>query len=153
MMKEDDMDKTTQSVFDELKHSIRTHLLIMAGPTQQLCSFMIKLIDFMEDSDSERKRQEMATLSYNIIEGLALYVQRSMDERAEKAKTTGHPFPPNVQQASDDILVIVGKTRSLDDKISAKYVVLKTMSQALKALSTYTKAQYPQFTDASGNIL
>ena len=116
----------------------------------QLCSFLIKLIDFMEDTDSQRKTQEMIALSFSIIEGMSLYVQRSMDERAEKAKISGNAFPPSVQQASDDILVVVGKVRSLDDKKQAKYAVLRTVNHALKELSAYTKAQYPQLTDLSG---
>lgn len=147
------MDQRMQSAFKELKHSIRTHLLIMAGPTQQLCSFLIKLIDFMEDGDNERKVSEMETLSFNIVEGMALYVQRSIDERAEKAKATDNPFPAAVQQAADEILVMVGKTRNHADKTQAKYAVLQSVGVALKTLGNVTKAQYPQFTDANGNVL
>ena len=35
----------------ELKHSIRIHVLIMAGPSQQLCAFLVKVIDLVEDVD------------------------------------------------------------------------------------------------------
>lgn len=139
--------------FNELKHSIRMHLLIMAGPTQQLCTFLVKLIDFMEDDKKDRKEKEMLGLSYSIIEGLALYVQRSIDERATKAKSAGSMLPIDVAAASDEILVVIGKTRNLDDKRNAKYAVLRTVSEALKSLGNYTKAQYPQLTDADGGII
>lgn len=147
------MDQRVQSALNELKHSIRTHLLIMAGPTQQLCAFLIKVVDFMEDTDAERKLTEMEALSFNIIEGMALYVQRSIDERVEKAKAAGTPFPDAVQQASDEIIVMVGKTRNHVDKNQAKYAVLQTVGAALKTLGGVTKVQYPQFTDCSGNVL
>jgi hypothetical protein len=84
---------------------------------------------------------------------MALYVQRSIDERAEKAKAENNPFPENVRQAGDEILIMVGKTRNHADKNASKYAVLQSVGSALRALSTVTKAQYPQFTDCNGNVL
>lgn len=143
----------TTNALDELKHSVRMHLLIMAGPTQQLCAFMIKLIDFMEDDNIERRNSEMLSLSYSVVEGLALYVQRSVDEKMSIAKSQGATLPQEVISAGDEILVAIGKVRSMADKRAAKAIVLKSVSQALRSMSIYTKAQYPQLTDASGNVL
>lgn len=143
----------TEQALKELKHSIRIHLLIMAGPTQQLTTFLIKMIDFFEDSDFERRNFEAMSLSYSIIEGIALYVQKSIDDRGEKTKSLGQLFPSDVQAASDNILVMVGKSRNLDDKKAAKHAVLKAMADALRALSGFTKAIYPDIYDSSGNLL
>lgn len=137
----------------ELKHSIRMHLVLMAGPTQQLCSFLVKIIDFFEDHDEKRRDLEMLALSFYIIEGIALFVQQSVDERAAKAKEMGQDFPHRIKLASDNILIMVGKSRSSEDRITAKYVVLRSVADALRELSTFTKAIYPQITDSSGNVL
>ena len=142
-----------QTALRELKHAIRMHLTIMAGPSQQLCSFLIKTIDFFEDSNEARRNREMLSLSFHIIEGLALFVQQSVDERAAKAKAMGQEFPYRIQLASDNILIMVGKSRSLDDRIAAKYAVLRSVADALRELSTFTKAVYPRIVDASGNVL
>jgi hypothetical protein len=144
---------TMESAIVELKHSIRTHLTIMAGPTQQLCSFLVKLIDFIEDEDTERKNKEMYALSYNIVEGLALYIQRSIDERAEKSKGSDAELPQYVKIASDEILVAVGKSRNLDEKVAAKHAVLSAVAAAIKALATTTKSQYPEIVDSTGAAL
>jgi len=143
----------SQAALQELKHSIRMHLILMAGPSQQLCSFLIKTIDFFEDSDEARRDREMLSLSFHIIEGLALFVQQSVDERADKAKAMNQEFPQRIRLASDNILVMVGKSRNLDDRVAAKYAVLRTVADALRELATFTKAVYPQIIDASGNVL
>ncbi len=137
----------------ELKHSIRTHLMIMAGPSQQLCAYLTKLLDFFEDADAERRNKESNALSFAIIEGVALFVQNSIDERGEKAKALGQEFPQSIRKASDNIMILVGQSRSLEDKIVAKYAVLRAMAEALRALSSFTKAAYPELFDSAGHPL
>ncbi len=138
---------------EELKHSIRTHLLIMQGPTPQLAVFCIKLVDFLEDQDPDRRRSEMGKLSFAIAEAVAIHVQQSIDVRAQQATAKGHQFPQQVQHKSDHLLVVLGKSRSLPDKSAAKSALLKEIAEAMRSLSTYTKAKYPDITDTAGNIL
>ncbi len=138
-----------QQALIELKHSIHMHLVVMAGPTQQLCAMLLKIIDFIEDSDGDRRNKEVLELSYNIVEGLALYVQRSIDERADKAKD----FPAHVRLISDNILVTVGKTRGLDNHVVAKNAVLSAVANALRGLGTFTKAKYPDIINSAGVVL
>ena len=137
------------NLIKEFKHSVRMHLNIMGGPSQQLSVFLLKLIDIIEDSDINRRNKDLCNLSFCIVEGLALYIQRFIDTHAEKLDNHNN----SLRQASDNILIMVGKTRSLDDKISSKYAILKVLSDALRVLSTYTKATYPSFTDLDGNVL
>ncbi len=140
-------------LLEELKHSIRTHLAIMQGPSPQLTVFLIKLVDFLEDKDETRRKTEMAKLAFAIVEAVALFVQGSIDQRAAQAATKGHQFPQSVQVKSDNLMVVVGKARQLPDKIIAKGALLKEIAEALRSLSTYTKARYPDITDVMGNIL
>lgn len=140
-------------LLEELKHSIRIHLLIMQAPTPQLAVFLVKLVDFLEDTDPARKRAEMAKLMFSIVEAVALHVQQSIDARAQQAGAKGHQFPKQIQDKSDHLLVVLGKSRGLPDKIAAKSALLKEIAEALRGLSTYTKAKYPDITDIAGNIL
>lgn len=133
----------------ELKHSIRIHLLIMAGPSQQLCAFLIKTIDFIEDTDLSRRRNEMLALSFHIIEAVGIHVQKSIDLRAAKAPE----MPDHVKRRGDEILVIIGKSRGLPDKIVAKNAVLRTIAEALDALGSFMKSTYPTLFDSKGNPL
>lgn len=140
-------------LLEEIKHSVRTHLVIMQGPTPELAVFLVKLIDFLEDQDSARRRSEMGKLAFAIVEAVALHVQKSIDSRAQQAVAKGQQFPKYIQDKSDNLLVIVGKSRGLPDKIAGKSAILKEIAEALRSLSTYTKARYPDITDLAGNIL
>ena len=137
----------------ELKHSIRTHLTIMAGTSHQLCSFLLKTIDFFDDTDANRRNREILDLSFHIVEGLALTVHKIIDERVAAAKADNQLVPNGLTLASDYILVMVGKSRSLDDRRAAKYAVLSAVADALRAVSQFTKSKYSQITDLSGQPL
>lgn len=140
-------------LLEELKHSIRIHLMVMGGATSQLAVFLVKLIDLIEDADPVRKNEETAKLAFALVEATALHVQQSVDARAAQAITRRQPFPTSLQAKSDNLLIIIGKSRGLPDKIVAKNAVLKEVAETLRALSNYTKARYPDMTDVSGNIL
>lgn len=139
-----------KKLLDELKHSIRIHLIIMNGPTQQLCSMLLKLPDMLGDADSTRRNKEVMELAYLIIEGVALYVQRSIDERAERASNQGQMFPQAAKICGDNILVSIGTHRSSTDKMTGKLAVLKSIAEALRGLSVFTKAIYPDIYDSNG---
>lgn len=138
----------SRDAIDELKHSIRIHLLLMQGPTQQLCAMLLKLLDIMEDSDSERRNREANELAFNIIEGVALYVQRFIDDKAEKAKAAGATY--SYKSSGDKILVMIGMSRQVTDKRTAKLQVLKSIADALKDLSNTTDSKYPDIYDCNG---
>lgn len=147
------MAEETGRILEELKHSVRIHLIVNAGATAQLAVFLVKIIDFLEDEDDVRRRAEMAKLSFAIVEAVALFVQQSIDQRASQAAAKGQVFPVQVQHKGDNLLVVVGKARQLPDKIVAKQGLLKEVAEALRSLTTYTKASYPEILDAKGNIL
>jgi hypothetical protein len=142
-----------QSGLDNLKHSIRTHLAIMQGPTPQLSAYLIKLIDLMEDTDQVRKASELDLLSFVLIEAVALYVHQSVNARAAQTKAKGRDFPASVVTSGDNLLVMVGKCRSLPDKLVAKLALCRAVAETLRSLSTFTNAKYPDITDINGNIL
>lgn len=137
----------------ELKHSIRTHLLIMAGPSQQLCAFLVKTVDFIEDTDLPRRKTEMLGLAFNIIEAIGIHVQKHIDTQASKAVEQGRELPQSVKNRGNEILVVIGKSRSISDKIAAKGAVLKAMAEAMDALGVFMKATYPTIFDSKGNPL
>ena len=137
----------------ELKHSIRIHLLIMAGPSQQLCAFLVKVIDFVEDTDIERRRSETLQLAFNITEAIAIHVQQAIDGRNKISKEKGNPMSENIRKHADEIMIAVGKARSHSNKVEAKNSILQTIAKALDALGTFTKAIYPTIFDSAGNKL
>jgi|10_taG_2_1085330.scaffolds.fasta_scaffold00790_9 hypothetical protein len=150
--------KDSPTARDELRHSVHLHLMIMNGPTQQLAVFLTKTLDLIPDPGEETydfasNDVEMGILAYSIIEALALHVQRSVDDRAARAQQRGEKFPVSVRQKGDEILVVVGKTRSSGDQVTSKNAVLKAIADALHALATVTKAKYPEIRTARGQVL
>jgi hypothetical protein len=157
--------KELPTICDELRHSIHLHLLIMNGPTQQLAVFLAKVLDFIPDPNDRQHdlvitpdvmaatEEEIKVLAFSIVEALALHIQRSVDDRAVRAQQSGNQFPMSVRQKGDEILVVVGKTRSSEDPIVAKNAVLKAMADALHALSSVTRAKYPGIRTARGVLL
>ena len=135
---------------EDLKHSIRCHLLIMGGPSQQLCAFLVKTIDLLEDNDEERREEETSILSFSIIEAIALHVQKAIDERAKVAKEKENPMPENVRIYSDKILITIGKVRSHSNKLEAKQALLNIIGKSLDLLSTFTGAVYPTLFQLDG---
>lgn len=151
----------------ELKHSMQLHLMMYQGPNDQLCIYGLKAIDFIDKlylilamndpeevkGEKAKLEAEISTLAFSIVEALALFVQRSVDDRKNKAESKGLEFPESVRQKGDEILIMLGKSRGLPDKIAAKNAVLKGMADALRALSTFTKATYPDLRNSTGNVL
>jgi hypothetical protein len=151
---------------EELKHSIRLHLLLQAGPTPQLCVFLVKVFDFIDDlykvlalADGHREEllekiaKEMDVVSFSIVETIALFVQRSIDDRMTKAASQGQTAPESVRRHGDEIFMTLGKCRGLPDKIAAKNMLLKGVAEALRALATFTKASYPEIRDSKDTVL
>ena len=138
---------------EELKHSIRIHLLIMAGPSQQLCAFLIKVIDLVEDEDLPRRKAETLGLAFNIVEAIAIHTQQAIDARNVVSKEKNAPMPASVRQHADEIMIVVGKARSHPDKVEAKNSVLAVVGKALDALGSFTGAIYPTIFDSARNKL
>lgn len=141
------------TILEELKHSVQMHVILMNGMTKQLGQFLLKTLDFVEDTNFVRRDKEIAKLSYVIVESLAVFVHQSIDDRAQKAEQQGLNFPTRVRQAGDNLLVVIGKTRSSTDMINSKNIVLRAIADALRELSGYTKAKYPDITDSQRNEL
>lgn len=137
----------------ELKHSIRIHLLVMAGPSQQLCAFLVKVIDLVEDEDIPRRKAETLQLAFNVTEAIAIHTQQAIDARNRVSKEKGIMMPENVRKHADEIMIAVGKARSHPNRIEAKNSILAAIGKALDALETFTKAIYPTIFDSAGNKL
>jgi hypothetical protein len=148
-------EKTTDDSVEiiELKHSIRIHLLIMAGPSQQLCAFLVKLIDLVEDIDIPRRKTEALQLAFSITEAIALHVQQAIDARDRLSKQTDQNMPESVRRHADEIMIAVGKARGHTNKIEAKNSILVAVGKALDALESFTKGVYPTIFDSAGNRL
>lgn len=138
---------------NELKHSIKAHLLINGGPSQQLCAFLVKVIDLIEDSDQARKKIETLGLAFNVVEAVGLHVQQAIDARHQVSQKSNQVMPENVRKHSDEILIAIGKARGFDDKSKAKTCILSAVGKSLDSLGTFTKAIYPTLFDIDGNKL
>lgn len=137
------------SAMDELKHSVRMHMLIFGGPSTQLAVFLIKLIDVMEDQDEDRRHTETLGLAYAIVEAIAIYVQKTIDNRYMMQQKANNPLPERIKQSGDDILITMGKFRNRD-KVQAKDAVLAQVALALDELGKFTKTQYPTLVSSQG---
>ena len=147
---EENFGPTRNEFVEHLKHSIKMHIVLMNGVSEQLCAYMLKLIDFLTDIDVDRKNREIAALSYSIIEASALYVSGTIDSFNEKFQADGREFSEEVRTLSNAILVQIGNNRGNKDKIAAKMNVLKATSDALNALSGFTGTQYARMVDLNG---
>ena len=147
---EEDFSENRNEFVEELKHSIRTHIILMNGVSDQLCAYLLKLIDFMTDQNIERRSREIAAMSYSIAEAGPLFVSGSIDSYYEKYQNEGKAFPDDVKQNSDAVLVQIGINRSSKDKIAAKNAVLKAAAVALNSFGSFTGTQYPQLVDVNG---
>jgi hypothetical protein len=141
------------TLLDEVKHSLKTHMALMGGPTAQLCVFSIKIIDFLEDQNEEQKEREMADLSLSIVLALALYVNQALEGVEKQAVQEGKQFPPSLATASTNLLLIVARGRKSLDKLALKYEVLRVIASTLKDLGIYTNRTFPTITDRVGNPL
>ena len=137
----------------ELKHSVRIHILLHAGPSPQLAAFLVKTIDFLEDKDPIQRKQEMLDLAFNMIEAIAVYTQRTFDDRIQKGAKQGREASSELKARGDNILVVLGKSRSLPDRIAAKNAVLRVTAEAMDALGVFMQATYPTLHDSVGNPL
>lgn len=149
----------------ELKHSIYTHVLLQGGPSPQLSVFMVKLLDMIDDlyealgneankqACLDRVEKECADISFHVIESLAIWLQRSIDDRKNKATAKNEKFPDNITANADQLLVLVGRSRGLPDKRAAKNAVLRGIADTLRALQSFTKSTYPEIRDLKSNLL
>lgn len=135
----------------ELKHSITLYMAVSGGPTPQLAVFLVKLVDFIEDTDIERKNREMLVLSYAMAEAIALMVFKSIE--AKCVDNANAPASSIVKQSADQILVAISQDHKSLDKVTAKNRLLATTSAALKQLTVMTNQVYHEFTDSNGNKL
>jgi len=148
--------KKNPTARDELKHSVHLHMLIMGGPTQQLAVLLTSIVDLLPgdpDQNFDEVDNQIKSLAYTIIESIALFVQRSIDERNVKAQNQGGSLPEDVVKKGNNIWVMLGNSRGLPDKVSAKNSVLKVVAEALHALSATTGSKYPTINNACGDTL
>lgn len=137
-------------LYAELKHSIKMHMMVADGPSPQLCVFLTKPIDWLEDPDDERKIKEVASLAYAIVEAIALLVHKAIDVRHQQLTHANKPFPATLRRKGDQLLVVVGKTRGLSDKIVAKHAVMTEVASAIKAYAEFNKTKCPTLQDITG---
>lgn len=147
-LEEDYSDNRIEEI-EELKHAIRTHVIINNGVSDQLCAFLLKLIDFLTDEDDARKRKEILSLAYTISEACALYISGVVDSHINRLEAEGSQNQ-QLKDLNNNILVEIGKWRSDTDKIAAKRAVLRSASASLSMFSNATRIQYPQLVDSNG---
>lgn len=142
---------------DELQHSVYTHVMIQGGPNPQLCVFLTKLLDCMDDlyaatqfEDSRAARlvdveAEASALAFHIIESLAVWLAVSVDS---------DKFPAHLQNQGRQLLVLVAKVKKLPDKLAAKGVILRAIADMIRSLKAANpKIAYPDVKDAKSNVL
>jgi len=147
----------------ELQHSVRTHIIVQAGPNPQLCVFLVKLLDIIDDLNVavheptgdetrghikdmrlQRVEEECRTLAFCIIESLAVWLATSMDNKN---------LPAHAEDCGKQLLVLVAKARALDDKIAAKTLVLYGLADAMRVLKAHINVPYPDITDSKNNVV
>lgn len=148
-LEEDTSDRRIPAV-EELKHSIRTHIMLMNGVNEQLGAFLLKLIDFVTDADEDRKQREIMQLAYTIAEAASIYASGVIDSHIQRNETDGRSASVELKEANDNILVEIGRWRNKADKKMAKDNVLKALSNSLMVFSSETGGQYPQIVDLDG---
>ena len=150
---EEDCSDRRNAQVEELKHAVRTHIVIMNGVSDQLCAYLLKLIDFITDTNQDRKDKEISHLSYNITESAALYVTGIIDSYVSNYQSEGKEFPSTVKHLADNVLVEIGKWRSSSDKIAAKNHVLNAVARTLDAFAAETGTQYPKLVAVDGSFI
>lgn len=148
---------TIQIALNELQHSVYTHVMVQGGPNPQLCVFLTKLLDFMDDMYAatqnpngapvrlERVETEVKALSFHIIESLAVWLATSLDD--EK-------FQLHLRHQGRQLLVLIAKTKPLPDKIAAKDIILRGIADVIRSLKVANpKIAYPDVKDAKNNVL
>ena len=150
---EEDFSDTRNIQVEELKHAVRTHIVIMNGVSDQLCAYLLKLIDFLTDANEERKNKEISHLAYSITESSALYVTGIIDSYVSRYESEGKEFPSDVKRHADNVLVEIGKWRSSSDKIAAKNNVLAAVARTLDAFALETGTQYPKLVAVDGSLI
>lgn len=132
---------------DELKHSVRVYLLITRSPSPQLATFLLKVLDFVDDPDPARRDAEIAKLSLHIAVGTVFIVHKMMEHVMESTKDD------SLRVQSDELLVAVAKTRQIDDPIVAKSVLLVQLAAAMRILGGKAKVNLPSILDCDGKPL
>lgn len=124
----------------ELKHSIKLYLSFSGGPSEYLCSILLKLIDCFDDLESGKSpKEDLDGLAFIIVEKLFSDIELTTNRERMKS-----PCPPELWNYS--------RTRdTYTDTIGGKYCVLRDMSKALKLLSSHNGILYPKITDLAGN--
>jgi hypothetical protein len=151
-LEEDFSDSRIQAV-EELKHAIRTHVVLMNGVSDQLGAYLLKLIDFLTDNNEDRRIKEIGQLAYNISEAVSLYVSGIIDSHINRNEAEKRPVSEDLKRQNDEVLVEIGKWRSNADKLAAKNAVLAAMAKALNMFSIETGMQYPQLVGVDGTPL
>ncbi len=132
---------------DELKHSVRVYLLITRSPSPQLATFLLKVLDFVDDPDPARREAEIAKLSLHITVGTVFIVHKMMEHVMESTKDN------SLRVQSDELLVAVAKTRQMDDPLAAKSLLLAQLAPAIRTLGGKAKVNLPSILDCDGKPL
>jgi hypothetical protein len=148
---------TIRIALDELQHSVYTHAMIQGGPNPQLCVFLTKLLDFLDDvyaacqyEDSRSARLadvevEIIALSFHIIESLAVWLATSVND---------DKFPAHLRHQGQQLLILIAKVKQLPDKLAAKDIVLRAIADMIRSLKAANpNIAYPDVKDAKSNIL
>lgn len=122
---------------EELKHSMLLHMQIAGGYTDSLAKCSLKLIDIIEDSDSNHAADELEALAYILAKDL----YESVKDRCTK-------YPE-----LNSLIAALDLGESADQNIENKNKHLKAVAILFRELGKYTGHEYPSITDANGDTL
>jgi hypothetical protein len=133
----------------ELKHSIKLHLSMAGGPSAELCTYTLKLIDFLDENPDSK---EIADLSYFILRSIAINISDVIEKYANNDSKFSFAILKQGQVLKIKSDVDIENTK-FDGVLSIKHDLLVEVAKALDMLKEHTKIEYPPIRDVSGKGL
>lgn len=141
---------------EHLLHAIRTHLLVMQGPTKELCQFSLKMIDILIDSDRSRKQFESVQLLKMLVDNMLESIKETIDiieeSEVEKGKVLS-PAMDTTRQKIVNTLSLYAKASSEADIKGAYENAIDEIAKAFKMFHFCGLVQKIDIKDIRGNSI
>lgn len=129
---------------EELKHSVKLHLDMAGGPSTELCVYLVKIIDFLNEPDEDHTA-EMNKISFAIVGSLSIAVFKSVVKRVNDSEEVS----PALLKSAERLMELT-KDMNPPDPIVAKNLMLDALSDVLVGLNDITGIEYPEISHAGG---